>query len=191
MPNNENYNWYQSCERLIRYKLFIPLKRSKQPPQHASRGVAVGMFWAMTPFFGAQMFLVFVTWLFFSKLMRWDFALIPGLAWTWITNIFTLLPFFYAFYLTGLLVMGDIGNAGGYGVFVSIFENSTQNADAGIWDRLVAWVNVFISEIGIPFSIGSAIWAVGGAWLSYWLSMRFIVQYRKRREENQQTNAVV
>ena len=178
-------------ERLIRYKLFIPLKRSKQPPEHAARGVAVGMFWAMTPFFGAQMFLVFVTWLFCNKILKWDFALIPGLAWTWITNLFTLLPFFYAFYLTGLLVMGDLGNAGGYEVFVNIFNTNTQNSDAGIWELIVSWTNVIISEIGVPLSVGSVIWAIVSGWGSYYLALRFIIQYRNRRKQNTRTNVAV
>ena len=190
MCNNSNHNWYESLERLVRYKLFIPLKRSKQPPEHAARGVAVGMFWAMTPFFGAQMFLVFVTWLFCSKLLKWDFALIPGLAWTWITNIFTLLPFFYAFYLTGQLFMGDIGNAGGYEVFKNIFETSTKGSDAGLWELILAWINVIISEIGVPLSVGSLVWAILSAWGSYYLSLRFINQYRERRRNTHRNLAV-
>ena len=64
------------------------------------------MFWAMTPFFGIQMALVMGTWLVTKKIFNWDFSIVNGLAWTWVTNVFTLLPVFYMFFLTGNLMLG-------------------------------------------------------------------------------------
>ncbi len=185
MPDTgKNNSWYSSLERLVRYRLFVPIKRSKQPPEHAARGVAVGMFWAMTPFFGIQMALVFMTWVFTRKVFKWDFAVIPGLAWTWITNVFTLLPFFYAFYLTGQLALGQIGSSSGYEVFVNAFNQVKNSAGTGFLEQLYASVYVIISDIGLPLSVGSLIWAIIWSWVAYYVTLRFVIQYRARRGDN-------
>ena len=61
----------------------------------------MGVAWAMTPLVGIQMYLVFMTWLIGKKIFKWSFSLPLGLAYTWLTNVFTLVPFYYAFYATG------------------------------------------------------------------------------------------
>ncbi len=175
------HSWLKLLERLVRYRLIVPLKRSKREPQHTARGVMVGVAWAMTPFFGVQMALVFLTWLISRKLFNWDFSLVSALAWTWVTNIFTLLPFFYAFYFTGQLFLGHFNDDGGYNQIKSIYDGFEQE-NTGFWDNLLAWLNILISDIGIPLTIGSVVWALICGWLSYHLTLRFVIRYRKRRE---------
>ena len=180
MVSQGKYSWRQSLERLIRYRLFVPLKRSRHSPEHAARGVMIGVAWSMTPFFGIQMVLVFLTWLISHKLLRWDFSLVAALAWTWVTNIFTIVPFFYAFYLTGQLMLGRFGNMGGYESFRAKFDQVAE-VDASTWDQMMSWLNIMISDVGVPLTVGSIVWAVACGWLSYYLAMRFIIQYRSRR----------
>lgn len=191
MPTDGKLNWYQSIERLVRYRLFVPLKRSKQPAEHSARGVAVGMFWAMSPFFGLQMTLVFLTWLFSRKLLHWDFALVPGLAWTWITNIFTLPPFFYAFYITGQIALGKFSGIQGFQAFYNLFEVAKMEAGPDFWAQMFASANVIISQIGIPLCIGSAIWAIVWSWASYYMTLRFVNEYRARRNIDSDMNNAV
>ena len=92
--------------RLIRKKLLIPLLRLRHQPELAARGTMVGLAWAFTPTFGIRMPLVLLTWLATRHLLRWDFSLILGLAWTWATNIVVLGPLYFLFYCTGCLLRG-------------------------------------------------------------------------------------
>ncbi|MGY8991135.1 MAG: DUF2062 domain-containing protein, partial [Rhodospirillales bacterium] len=114
LKSKSNNSWINGLNRLIRYRLLIPLKRSAHSPEYTARGVMVGMVWAMTPTVGIQMGLVFGTWLFTRKFFKWDFSLINGMAWTWTTNVFTLIPIYYTFYITGQLMMGRFDDLSGY-----------------------------------------------------------------------------
>ena len=166
----------------MRYKLIIPLKRSKQSPKYTARGVMVGMFWAMTPFFGIQMALVVATWLITSKFFRWNFSLINGLAWTWVTNIFTLLPVFYLFFITGNLMLGVSGNISGYEQFVDVW-NSSFDSTANGWGAVRHWFETMINGWGTPMLLGSVPWAIFSAWAAYVLRLKFVTDYQKRRAE--------
>jgi len=53
-------SFMENMRRLLRLKLLIPLRRSPHSPEYAARGVAVGMFWALTPLVGIQMYLCFL-----------------------------------------------------------------------------------------------------------------------------------
>lgn len=176
---NKNTFW-NSMERLFRYRLLIPLMRSKQPPEHAARGVMVGVVWAMTPFFGIQMLLSMATWVISSRLFNWDFSLVNALAWTWITNIFTIIPFFYAFYITGQFMMGNFDGAG-YDKFSNAFSQMLSAGTFGSWEQIQTFLNFLISDIGGPMTLGSTVWAAGCGIIAYYLSLRFVVQYRKTR----------
>ena len=119
--------------RLVRYRIIIPLKRSRHPPEHTARGVMVGLVWGFTPTVGIQMPLVFVTWLVARRLFKWDFSVIIGMAWTWITNVVTMGPMYYAFYLTGQVLLGRGGEATGYSAFRELWDGAFSS-EAGADD---------------------------------------------------------
>ena len=98
---NRSISLFQNMLRLLKYRLIIPLLRSEKPVQYKAKGVAVGLAWALTPLVGIQMWLVFVTWLIWKKISKEGFSLTLALAWTWVTNVFTLVPVYYIFYVTG------------------------------------------------------------------------------------------
>ncbi|MEM7620266.1 MAG: DUF2062 domain-containing protein [Pseudomonadota bacterium] len=183
MVLREKNNIWQSFERLLRYRLIVPLMRSKHPPEHAARGVMVGVVWAMTPFFGIQMLLALLTWLISTRVLKWDFSLINAIAWTWVTNIFTLIPFFYAFYVTGQLMLGDFSNAG-YEKFQAVFSQMLSNGSVWSWEGMQIVLNFLISDIGGPMTLGSVVWAVVCGIVAYYLSLRFVVRYRENRFVN-------
>lgn len=168
--------------RPVRYKLIIPLKRSKHSPQFTARGVMVGMFWAMTPFFGIQMALVMGTWLISRRLFGWDFSLINGLAWTWVTNVFTLLPVFYIFFITGNLMLGAEGDISGYQQFVDVWNSSFDSANGG-WAAVMHWFHTMLQGWGKPMVLGSVPWAIASAWMAYVVSLKFVSNYQRRRAE--------
>ena len=138
------------------------------------------MFWAMTPFFGIQMALVMGTWLVTKKIFNWDFSIVNGLAWTWVTNVFTLLPVFYMFFLTGNLMLGVGGNVSGYEQFVAVWNNSFESDSSG-WNAIVHWFETMINGWGLSMVVGSIPWAIISTLIAYFLSLSFIRKYRARR----------
>lgn len=176
------FGWVERLRRLARYRLHIPLKRSKQPPEHLARGVMVGVIWALTPIFGLQMVSVFVTWIVARKLFSWDFSLVNGLAWTWATNAFTIVPAFYVFWLTGQMMLGRFNDIAGYESFKAIVAG--WDADGtGFVDVTLNRFAALFDTVGLPLTIGCLPWAVFLGWLSYRLTHQFVIRYRHRRNE--------
>ncbi|HFQ15787.1 MAG TPA: DUF2062 domain-containing protein [Rhodobacteraceae bacterium] len=175
------FNWYERLWRIIRYRLVIPQKRSRHAPEHIARGVMVGTVWAMTPTIGLQMMLVFITWVITRKLFKWDFSLINGLAWTWTTNVFTMLPVYFVFYITGQIMLGHFDDLAGYHQFLRLWEGGFHDS-AGFWQSLVIWFDNLIIGWGVPLVIGSIPWAIVCGWAAYRLSYNFIIRHRERRQ---------
>lgn len=165
------HSWWRQTLRLIRLRLVIPVLRSHHPPEHSARGVMIGLMWAMTPLVGIQMMAVLGTWFVASRLFSWHFSLVLGLAWTWITNAFTILPFYYAYYVTGQLMLGHWDDVTGFESFVALWEG-TFGADLGFWAALYAYVVDIVAGWGLPLVVGSIPWVVVSGVLGYWLSLR-------------------
>lgn len=166
--------------RIARYRLHIPMIRNRQPVHIVARGVSVGMFWAMTPFFGIHMALVLGTWIAARKLFNWNFSLVNGLAWTWTTNVFTVLPAFYLFYVTGQMLLGQFSDPLGYDMFKSVFHMAEQKAanDPG---SAGFHLGQLWKTFGLPLFLGSALWAIFSGWLAYYMSTAFVLRYREHR----------
>jgi hypothetical protein len=178
-----NFSLIERLKRLVRYRLHIPLKRSRHPPEHLARGVMIGVVWALTPIFGLQMVSVFVTWVVARKLFNWDFSLINGLAWTWTTNAFTIVPAFYVFWLTGQIMLGRFDDLTGYQSFRTIVEGWSASDGDGVIAATLHQFTALFGTVGIPLAIGCLPWAAVLGWLSYRLTHQFIVRYRRRRAE--------
>ena len=180
---------------MTRYRLVIPLKRSRHPPDYVARSVSTGLFWAMTPTVGIQMAMVLVHWLVARKFVRWDFNLIHAWAWTWVTNVATVLPVYYAFYVTGQLFLGEWNDLTGYYGFRELWNQSIAAADArihanGVTDGMgyyivdffeSAWAYfvIIMRNWGVPMLIGCSPYAIVSAWLGYSWSMRIVVTHRR------------
>lgn len=167
--------------RQLRYRLVIPLLRGKHPPEYTARGVLFGLLAAMTPTVGIQMPIVFIMWVC-VRLLRpsWDFNLVVGLAWTWVTNIATVPPVYYVFLLTGRLLTGHFDGLTGYDTFE---QHLTTLLDVNApWYRAL-WVYIYeIFKVwGVPLFVGSIPWAIVIAWLGYRWSLRLIREFRLRR----------
>jgi uncharacterized protein (DUF2062 family) len=178
--------WLTGLERLIRYRLHVPLKRSRQTPAIIARGVMVGTVWACTPLFGLHMLGAFLTWVAARKLFGWDFSLIIALAWTWVTNVFTVLPAYYLFYLTGQVMLGRLaeGAEAGQG-FAAIAAQMKAAEEQSLWEALSLWISSLVSNVGLPLSVGWIPWSVLFGWIAYRLTHGFVVQHRKRRARRQ------
>lgn len=174
------HGWRERLRRVLRYRLQVPIKRSTHSPEHIARGVMIGTVWAASPLFGAQMLMVFLTWLGSRKLFNWDFSLINGLAWTWTTNVFTVIPFYYTCYATGQVLLGRMDDIGGYRSFQSVFSLMNRD-DQTAFESMDLLFGTLWSNIGLPLTVGSIIWAIAGGWIAYMLTLGFVQRYREHR----------
>ncbi len=175
--------FWQRMKRLSRLKLLIPLRRSPHSAEYSARGVAVGMFWALTPLVGIQMYLCLMTWFAAKIFKNQEFSLVISFAWTWVTNIFTMLPIYYVFYATGQIMMGQWDNISGYETFLHSWH-AAFTADNGFLHAVLQLLGMLARELGISMSIGCLPYAILGAWLSYRLSLKYIRRRRRKKFQN-------
>jgi uncharacterized protein (DUF2062 family) len=181
------HNWHKKLQRGAKYRLVVPLKRSKHPPEFTARGVAVGMLLAMTPTIGIQMFLIAGTWLFLTKVVKWDFSLLAGLGWTWTSNVFTMIPLYYLFYITGQLMLGNIQDISGFEQFADLV-NSINNPDLSFMEKTRLWMVNLFRGWGIPMFLGSIPWAIFSSWLGYVIAYNYVVKHREKRAKRMIAN---
>lgn len=156
--------------RIVRQKLLVQLLRLRHQPELAARGTMVGLAWAFTPTFGIRMPLVLLTWLVARHLLRWDFSLILGLAWTWTTNIVVLGPLYFVFYCTGRMLRG----AGqGSADFAEGME-SIIAADGDWLARISGFLQMALSDWGYTLWLGALPWSLLMAGLGYLGAHRFL-----------------
>ena len=175
-------SWWTRLCRNFRYRLVIPLQRGIHPAEHSARGVSVGLAWAMTPLVGIQMIFVFATWVIAKRLFGWNFSLILAWAWTWITNVITLVPCYFLFYMTGQIMLGRFDDLSGYGEFEK-FLNSHAIDDSAMGYLESIWVHTvaLFEAWGMPLVIGCLPWAALGAWAGYVWSLKFIKGHRANK----------
>jgi len=149
----KNYTFWEKIKRIARLRLVVPLLRSPHPPEYKARGVAVGLAWAMTPLVGIQMWAVFMTWLIAKKVFKWSFSLPLGFAWTWVTNVFTMIPAYYIFYLTGQVMRWKVNDISGYDNLSKILRE-TFLSDRGFLEEWVFFFKQLIQDWGISMALG-------------------------------------
>lgn len=169
---SKRYSFFQNIIRLFRLKLVIPLLRSPHPADFKARGVAVGMGWAMTPLVGIQMTLVMITWVFFKKILKKDFSIPLALAYTWVTNVFTMLPIYYIFYVTGQLMFGHWNDISGYSQLKGILHD-TFMAELSFSEKWLLFFKLLLEDWGLAMIVGCLPWALASIWISYVLTMQF------------------
>ena len=179
-------SWGEQVERLLRYRVLIPIKRSRREPEHAARGVMVGVIWGLTPTMGVQMAIVLLTWIVTRRLFRWDFNVIVGFAWTWISNPLTMIPVYYVFYVTGQFLLGRWSDLSGYDSFLTL---SRELSDAAFFEQISIYFSTIVWDWGSTMVVGCIPYAAAGGFFSYRWGLRFIVRSRKSRELRRQRKA--
>ncbi|GHV45155.1 hypothetical protein FACS1894204_03550 [Synergistales bacterium] len=173
-------NWWENFKRLIVFRLIVPIKRSYRQPKFSARGSMVGLVWAFTPLIGLQMYLCFMTWLITRKLFKWDFSLPIACAWTWTTNIFTLIPIYYAFYITGYCMLGfHSNNVADYASFARLFQEALFS-DPGVRNTLKVTLAV-AKKSSLCMAVGCLPYMAIFGWLGY----RYTFKYASARQERQ------
>jgi len=171
--------------RLIRLRLVIPMVRSRQPPENTARAVAVGLFWALTPTFGIQMALSALHWYIARTFFRRDFSVVVAMAWTWVTNLFTLPIAYYIFFLTGQILLGRWDDLTGYASFQK-FWVTAMGETGGDPTSIAAWetyFSVIVEGWGLAMLVGSLPLAFIGYFVGYYWTLRIVRRWRVIRQE--------
>lgn len=171
--------------RLIRLRLVIPMVRSRQPPENTARAVAVGLFWALTPTFGMQMALSALHWYIARTFFRRDFSVVVAMAWTWVTNLFTLPIAYYIFFLTGQILLGRWDDLTGYASFQK-FWVTAMGETGGDPTSIAAWetyFSVIVEGWGLAMLVGSLPLAFIGYFVGYYWTLRIVRRWRVIRQE--------
>jgi uncharacterized protein (DUF2062 family) len=166
-----------SLGRYCRYRLLIPVVRSPHAAAYTARGVANGVFWGLTPTVGLQTIEILATWWIARRAWRRDSSLLQAFVWVWINNPLTMIPLYYVWYLTGLSLMGDAGEAAGYGAFVASWNSTAGGGPAGVFAKAFTMAQA----IAVPTMIGCVPYAVVGAAVSYRWAVRVVSARRQRR----------
>jgi len=180
LPLHRPSGLWHRLARAVRFRLVVPIMRSRHSPEWSARAALIGLGWAFTPSVGFQMPLVFGTWIIARRVFKWDFSLLQGLAWTWTTNAFTALPCYYIFFLTGQLMLGRWSDLSGYDSFQNLFHAMFAD-DLSLLATTKAISEVLLLEWGLSMWIGSIPWALLIGWVGYRLTLRFVIAYRRAR----------
>jgi uncharacterized protein (DUF2062 family) len=173
--------WGERLGRLLRLRLLIPILRGRHSPEYTARGVFWGLLVAMTPLVGVQMGIILAIWLVARRLgPRHDFNIVVAMAWTWITNVFTLPPIYYGFLVTGRLLLGHWEAFPDFAAFTAQLD-AVLTTDASWLDSL--WLIVWrIAETwGLPMLLGCVPWAIISGVLGYRWSLQAMRRFRIRR----------
>lgn len=185
----KRHTGWENFKRMVVYRLIVPMKRSTSSPELVARGTAVGLAWAMTPLVGIQMTLVAITWAFCKKVLKWDFSLPLGLAWTWVTNVVTLPPIYYGFYVTGQIMRGKWENISGYEGLRRVI-NQTFLGELSFKEQWGLIFDLFVKDWGFSMCVGCLPWAVVFGFGGYYVTMRFMRTYHEIKEKRMRKRAV-
>ena len=170
-------------KKTVRAHLIEPFQSSHAPVWHVARGATVGMFIALTPTVGAQMYIAGMVWVTCRFILRWRFNLAIAIAMVWISNPVTTLPIYYGFLKIGQHLLELWGHPVAHLNYHSFVEtvNQLSEGDQGNWaQKLVAGLYVLLVEFGWPMLVGSMVVAIPttiGTYPSTWWLMH---RYRRR-----------
>jgi uncharacterized protein (DUF2062 family) len=150
----------EQARRWIRYRLIVPVFRSPHTPAHTARGVANGLFWGLTPTIGLQTMEILATWIVLKRVLRKDSSLVQAMVWVWINNPFTMVPMYYAFYVTGLWMTG--------------------NAAVTVEYESFTVTGLSVGNVGVPLLVGCVPFATVGAAVGYFWALRVAGRRRLR-----------
>ncbi len=167
--------WTVIDERLIR-----PFRESHAPVEEVALGAVVGIFWALTPLVGIQMYLVFMTWTV-ARLMRIRLSLTVGLALVWITNPITMPIFYYGFYETGRFLLQFLNLVDLEPITLHRISVLVEAAgERSLIDGLIFWFKTFLRDFGLPSLIGGFLWGALVSAIAYPFTIRMMNNHRSR-----------
>jgi len=176
---------WQRFKRALRLRLVIPMVRSRHQPENTARAVAVGLLWAFTPTFGVQMALTCLHWYVARTWFNRDFNVVVAMAWTWVTNVFTVPITYYLFFLTGQIMLGRWNDLSGYDSFQKFWLTAmgSTGSDPTSLNAWETYFSVIVKGWGLALLIGSVPFAALGYIVGYYWTLRIVRRWRVSRQE--------
>lgn len=164
--------------------LIQPFVESVAPITHVSWGAAIGMFVGLTPTMGIQMYIVALLWVLCRYLLRVRFNLPIAVALVWISNPVTVVPIYYAFFVTGHAALGLGFDPGiseiDFQEFSRIFEQVGVDGAQSWFEHLYGGILVLFWIFGWPILVGSLVFAVPISIATYPITGFALMKYRTR-----------
>lgn len=160
-------HWFSWWGR-IKFFVVHSILRAADSPHRLALGVAIGLFIALLPLVGIQMFIAAIA----CHPFKANKAVAMAMA--WVSNPLTLVPVFLPCYWLGCLMLGL--DPIPYESFVAIFSPETGGFIASVTATWTAMLDIFL-----PLSLGCLVVATVFGVASYFISRRMIVAYRLKR----------
>lgn len=167
---------------IIKHKIYKVFS-SHHEPDYLARSAAIGIFIALTPTFGFQIIMVIVIWLITEFFKSWRFNMAIGIAVTWLTNYFTIIPYYFLSYFTGLWITSNIFGFDpvvNYGRFSMQWQKALE---ADLVNFFLEFVKIMY-RIGKPLLLGSLIYALIGSVAVYHLTLYAVRRHREKKEQH-------
>ena len=167
-------------KKLIYNRFILPILQSTGSKRQVDWGVAIGVFFALTPTVGIQMYSVALLWTISRYVLNLNFNLTVALAMVWISNPLTMVPLYYLFLVSGYKVLGteDKLSLAHFESQISIITKLESS-----WDSVIGMTHFMIIDLGWPMVIGSLFYAIPGAIFSYCLSNFILSRYRQQQKK--------
>jgi uncharacterized protein (DUF2062 family) len=146
----------------LKERLLDPLLASRHPRRFNSWGTGIGLAAGFACPIGLQFF--FITG--FRVLFRFNSIL--ALAFSLVSNPFTVVPLYYAYYRLGSFILGQPA-----GMSLETFHDAIQNALASgyFWETIPALLNLG-KDVIVRWCVSAAILAAVFGTLGYWVSWK-------------------
>jgi uncharacterized protein (DUF2062 family) len=134
------------------------------------------------------MYLCLMSWIVARKLFKWDFSLLIACAWTWATNMVTLVPTYYLFYITGYRILGI--QTADYSRFEQFLETIKEAfaANLGVWNAMKVTASALAKDFGLVLIVGCVPYMILFGWLGYLCTLKY-VQARQARVKARKHNS--
>lgn len=183
MKKSTFIRWKQLFRIVVYKRLIRPLIHSRATPEYKARGVAVGLAWAFTPLVGIQMGLVTFTW-GVCRSFKWGFSLPLALAWTWVTNVVTMVPIYYVFYVVGQILRFKWDDISGYGALSRLIERVFLSQEPFLI-QMTEFIKLFVQDWGISLFLGCIPFVIFGYVYGYRLTLRYeIMRLNKKKKRS-------
>jgi len=167
----------------VRARLIAPFLIRDVPVHELAWGSAIGILTALLPLFGVQLYTALGLWM----AARWAFGRTFNLpvcfAVSWVMNPLTVVPIYYAYYVTGDAVWDALTVPTPdwtFGQFEDVFVAAIAPRSGVWWERFFGGMAVLLDYFGWPIVLGSVLWSIPlsvAAYFGTWWGMK---RYRGR-----------
>ena len=180
-PKEKRYTW-RNTKYAIYTHLIQPFTETYEPVPQVSWGATLGMLVGLLPLMGIQMYVIASIWVVARYIFRFRFNLAIGIAMVWITNPVTVLPIYFVYLETGILLLHGAGRVTepiDFGLFQDRFSH-IQYQYAGDWlQQALEGALLVFWEFGWPIVIGSLMWAIPFTLLTFPTVSFALTRYRR------------